>query len=481
MADAAALADPTDQLDDSPEEAFAYPVEVEHAGPATKKVKVTVPRDRIDAKTQDTIGELRSGAALPGFRPGKAPRHLVEKRFRKVLKDQVQQELLRESYQHALEKNGLSVLGEPDFENPESVKIPDSGDFVYSFTVEVQPDIHLPTMEGLVVRKPRIEIKDEHVQQAMQNLREQQGALMPVEDRGVQEKDYLIADVTVTRDGEPVAQQNDAQLIARPGRIAGVEITDFAERVNGMTVGEERSFDVTVPESHPNPQIAGKGVQVSLKLKEIKSLELAEIDAPFLESLGFENDQQLLDALREQMVERVDADVAGNMRRQAQDYLLANTQLELPKRLSERQADRVINRRAVNLLTRGVPREQVQANLEQIKQGADEEAVRELKLFFILGKIAEERGIDVDEEELNGQVAMLALNQGQRPETLRNKMQQDGSLANFYVQLREQKTLDAIVAEGKIEEFEPSAEETKQAVEGAGEGQAEDDESQDVT
>ena len=461
------------------QEQFDYPVAVEDAGPAAKKVRVTVPRSRIDAYREEALGGITAGAALPGFRKGKAPRHVIERRFGKALKDQVQQDLLRESYQQALEKSELNPVGEPEFEDSAGVKLPDEGDFTYSFTIEVQPEVSLPSMEGLTIRKPKVTINDDHVQQALANLREQQGSLVPVEDRGVQEKDYLIADVNVKLGDETIAHQHDAQLIARPGRIAGVEIEDFGDRIAGMKVDEQRSFEVQVPENHSNARLAGKSVTIDLKLKDIKALELAEIDEPFLESLGFASQQELLDALREQMVERVEADIQGAMRRQVQEFLAGNTTVDLPRRLSERQIERVVNRRAVNLLMRGLPREQVQANIEQVRQGAEQEARRELTLFFILNRVAEDRKIEVTEGEVNGRVAMLALDQGERPEALRQRMERDGSLANLFIQLREQKALDALINDARVEEFEPTAEEEKQTIEAATTGEGE--ETEDVT
>ena len=476
MADAAVEELPDSQTDD----AYDYPVEVEDAGPSAKKLRVTVPRDRIDSHKNKTFGEVRGTASLPGFRPGKAPKHLVEKRFGKAMKDQVQQDLLRESYQHALQKHDFNVMGEPQFENPEGIALPDEGDLTYAFTVELQPEVHLPTMEGLKVKKPKIEVRDEHVQQALQNLRQQQGNLMPVEDRGVEEGDYLIADVTLKVGEEQIARQDDAQLVARAGRIAGVEVADFGDRVAGMKVGDEKTLDVSVPAEHPNPKIAGQSVQVGLKLKDVKALHLAEIDGPFLESLGFADEAELNEALREQMVERVNSDIQTAMRRQVQEYLVTNTQMELPNRLKGAQADRVVNRRAMELMGRGMPRAQVENNLEVLKNGAEAEAERELKLFFILSKLGEEHAVEVSDGEINAQIAMAAIQNGQRPESLRGRMEQDGSLANLYVQLREQKTLDALLETADVEEVEPTADETSQAV-AAATGEGEDDESQDVT
>src|SRR5687768_5815382 len=121
------------------EEQYDYPVEVEDGGPAAKKIRVTVPRERIEAYTEEAMGGIRADAALPGFRKGKAPRHIIQKRFGKALKDQVQQDLLRQSYQHALQKSEVSPVGEPEFDDPENVKLPEAGDFTYSFTVETSP------------------------------------------------------------------------------------------------------------------------------------------------------------------------------------------------------------------------------------------------------------------------------------------------------------------------------------------------------
>jgi len=179
------------------EQDYVYDVKIEDLGPATKKIVIEIPEERIKEKLAEQFKELRSQAAIPGFRPGHAPQKLIEKRFAGDVKDQVRSSLVRESYEQALEKNNLSVLGEPDFENPDDIKLPDSGSMSFSFTVEVQPDFTIPDLANLKVKKPKIEVKDENVDQAMQNLREQQGALLPVEDRGVQAKDYLLADVHV--------------------------------------------------------------------------------------------------------------------------------------------------------------------------------------------------------------------------------------------------------------------------------------------
>ena len=167
------------------------------------------------------------------------------------------------------------------------------------------------------------------------------------------------------------------------------------------------------------------------------------------------NEGELREALREQMVERITFDVAQTQRQQVSDYLLANTNFELPAKLSAKQADRVVQRRAMDLMQRGMPQDQIAASIEQLRAGAQDEAQRELKLFFILQKIATDENVDVDESELNGRIAMMAVQQGDRPEKLKTEMSKNGGLQNLYIQMREQKALDKVLESAAIEEVVP--------------------------
>jgi trigger factor len=438
-------------------EAIPYQIKIEDAGPATKKVSIEVPQEVIASKLEEQFKTLRREAALPGFRPGHAPRKLIEKRFHSDVRDQVKRNLISESYQQAISKNSLNVIGEPHFDDAEKIELPENGNLTYSFEVEVQPDINLPPLTGLSVKRPKVEVKPEHVDQAMLNLRQQQGILVPVEDRGVEAGDYLVADVHLKVDGAVVSHQHDAQLISKPGRLEGIHIDDLDVKLAGQKPGEKREFTVTAPETHSIEQARGKPVDIEVELKEIKALELAEIDQAFLDGLGFANEAELREALREQMLQRVEYDVQQSMRDQINNYLLQNVYIDLPSKLSDRQADRVLSRRRIELLMRGLPEDQVDSRIEGIRDGIKDEAVRDLKLFFILQKIATDFSVDVDEAELNGRIALLAAQSGKRPEKLKQEMTADGSLLSMYVQMREQKAVDKILETSKIEDVDVDA------------------------
>ena len=145
------------------EEAYQYDIKIEDAGPATKKVVVQIPKERVAEKLTEQFKEIRQQAAIPGFRPGHAPQKLVEKRFGDDVKDQVRRSLLSESYQQAVEKNSLNVIGEPEFDNPEAIQLKEAEGLSYSFQIEVQPEITIPELKGIKVKRPKIDVTDTNV------------------------------------------------------------------------------------------------------------------------------------------------------------------------------------------------------------------------------------------------------------------------------------------------------------------------------
>ena len=209
-------------------------------------------------------------------------------------------ELISESYQQALEKNSLQVIGEPKFTDPESIKLPEEGSLSYSFEVEVQPDFQLPELTGLKIRRPKITIDDTNIDQAMTNLRSQQGTLVPIEDRGVEAGDFILADVHVKVDGNVIKHQHAAQMVVRPGRVGGLQVDDLDTQLAGLKPGEEKVISAKIPEEYPDEALRGKDPQIEIALKDIKKMELAEVNEQFLNDLGFTNEKEL----RERSVSR---------------------------------------------------------------------------------------------------------------------------------------------------------------------------------
>ena len=432
---------------------FEYQTKVEDIAPATKKVTIEIPGDRIATKlSENLVRNPHQGRLSRDSVPVRLLRSSSRSDSAPISAMTSRRQLISESYQQAIEKNKLDVVGEPEFDNPESIKLPDSGPLSFSFQVEIRPTFTLPELKDIPVKRAKVEVNDTHIEQAMKNLREQQGALVPVEDRGLEAKDYVSADVSIKFEGKEIGAQQDSQFIVQSGRIGGIFIEDLEKQLAGTKVGESKTITVKAPEDHPKEEIRGKEVQIDIAVKGIKKLELAEINDQFLESLGFTNEQELKDALKEQMDLRIRNDVQQAMRDQVSKYLMDNIQLEVPAKMSARQTQRIIQRRASDLLMRGMPANEIEANIEKIKAGADEQAAAELKAFFVLDKVAEQFKIDVSDGELNQQVAMAAMQSGERPEKLKQELAKNGTLQSMYLRLRENKALDKILESAKIED-----------------------------
>lgn len=455
------------------EEPIPFSITIEDAGPATKKVTVEIPKERVAAQLAEQYKSIRQDAAIPGFRKGHAPAKLIEKRFGEDIRSEVRRKLITDSYAEAIEKHSLTVLGEPEFDSPDQIELKDDAPLTYSFQVEVQPQFTLPEMKGIKVKKPKITVTEEHVEQALKNLLEQQGSLHPVEDRGVVDTDRVTADIRVKVDGAIVGQQLNASLIVRSqsGWLGGFEIQSLAKELAGAKPDETRTIKVKGEQTHALEAVRGKDAELEIEIKDIRRLEPAKLTQEFLDDLGFSNEQELRDALREQMDERIASDIQDTMRRQIIQYLLDHVQMELPAKLSERQRHRVVQRRAVQLMSRGIPQEQIEANIARLSTGAAEDAVRELKSFFVLQEVARQLDVDVSEGELNSRVAQIALQRGRRPERVKQDMAKDGSLAQLYIEMRQEKALDQLLGDAEIEDVEqapPTGEQPQGDSTGAG-------------
>jgi trigger factor len=441
-----------------------FNVRIEDAGPGTKKVHVEVPAGHVAAKIAEQYKELRQEAVIRGFRKGHAPQRLIEKRFSSDVREQVRRALISESFEKAMEQNSLQILGEPEFDDPDKIELRDDAPLTYSFSVEVQPTIELPDLTQIRVTRPRITVTEQHIDQALMNLREQQGTMLPVNGRGVEPDDFVNVDIHVRLGNEVISHAHNARVRVRPGTIAGIRVNDLDKQLAGAMPEELRTLSLTVPDDYPNESLRGKPIEIDITIREIKRLQPAEINAEFLDGLGFRSEAELRQALREQMMEKIDSDIRRLMRMQVRKHLIDNVAVELPAKLSERQTRRVVERRAAELLERGVAPDRVNAMMERLKVGAAEEGAAELKAFFILQEVCRKFDIDVTEAEMNSRIATLAMQLGQRPERFKQELGKDQNMfRSFYIHLCEEKALDKILESARVEEVEPTAEQQSAA------------------
>lgn len=431
-------------------------VKIEDIGPCKKKLTVEIPEEKIKSILDTKYEELRKDAVLPGFRKGRAPIRLLEKRFGTDVRNQVKLQLLAESADAAVKDNEVQTIGDPDIKH-EDIKLPDSGPMIYSFDVEVRPEFDLPQLEGIEIQKPKAEITDQRIEEEIEAMRKRSGLWIPKEDEGVDEGDQIVADVVLKTEGsEDLDKHDNTEIFVRePGFAAGVPMEGLVDLLKGTKHGDEKSTSVEVPATYFNEQLRGKKVDVKIIVKEVKKLQPAELNEEFFNRFGVETVDELKSRIREFLLTTAEREARGAMADQVYAYLREKTNFDLPSDVVADQSLSILQRQYVNMLMRGTPKEEVEEQMDQLRASSDQQAKDQLKLFFIMSKIADLFKVEVTEEEINGHIAAIAAQRGRRPEKMREELARDGSLAQFTLQVREQKCIKKILEKAKIIEVEP--------------------------
>lgn len=463
-------------------------VTVEDAGPCKKKVSIEIPEESIKEAIDEQYKELGREAVLPGFRKGRAPRRLLEKRFGKETNEQIKLKLLAEASEAAIKDKELDILGDPDIDF-EKIELPTAGPMKFEFEAEVRPEFELPNLEKIPVKREKLTVTDEQISREIDQLRRWSGVWAPREDGQVEADDQIIADVLLRPEltEEEKAKQTEAAEKAEKGEeseqspvleaetkldnteiyvrsqgfVGAVPVEKLDEWLGGAKVGQTRTTTVEVPKTYFREEYRGRKVEIEVTVKEIKYLKPAEMNEQFLERYGVESEAELRERVQDNLQQQQESRIRQDMSEQIYQYLLDHSSFDLPLDIVARQAGTILQRQYINLLQRGLSRQQVEEQMEQLRAGSEEQAKEQLKTFFIMDKVADKLEIEVTEEEINGHIAQIAIQRGQRPEKMKEQMERDGSLAQFRMDVRQNKCINKLLETADITEQEAQATEAK--------------------
>jgi trigger factor len=438
-------------------------VTIEDAGPCKKKVVIEVPEEAVRKTTDEQYETLRKEALVPGFRKGRVPRRLLEKRFGKETTEQIKLKLLAEASDSALKDNKLDVLRDPDIDF-KKIELPAAGPLKFDFEVEVRPEFDLPGLDGIPVEKRKLEVTNEQIDREIEQLQKWSGIWTPRDDGKVELEDQIVADVVLKTEGiEEEQKLNNIEIYVRQnGFVGAIPVEKLDELLVGAKSGDTRQTSVEVPKTYFRQEYRGKKVDIQIAVKEAKWLKPAALDESFFKRVGVKDENELREKLRDSLQSRLKQQVRGEMAEQIYKYMLDNTKFDLPVDVVAEQSTALLQRQYSNLMMRGIGREQIEEHMEQLRAGSERQANEQLKTLFIMTKVAEKFKIEVSDEEINGHIAQLAAQQGQRPERMREEMARDGSLSQFKLQVREDKCIAKLLESAKITEVEPQKE-TKKA------------------
>lgn len=466
----------------------AIGVKVEEIGSLRKKVTITIPRASIDEQLDDRYDELREKASVPGFRPGRAPQKLIEKRFGNDVGQEVNQQLVSNAYLAGVEKEELDPLGDPlvrvsvtenrpdDKGEAKEVQVeqllplgealphldrPSEGDWDVECEIEVRPVFDLPELKGIKVSQPALKVTKKDVTDEIKRMNKMRGTFMPLEGEKTAEDDAVTGTMRLIHDGSVIKTEDDALLGVRDQRYDGILLEGFGKAATGKKVGDTIKVKVTLPDDYTDVDLRSKPAEFELTITEAKRLEIPDIDDAYLESMGFEKRDEFEDYVKENMEQALKQQVRGQMRSQVKDFLLEKADFEIPEGVSQRHTEHLVGQQMMNLYRQGVPDSEISKHADELRLEATARARNELKLVFIMDKISEERDINVSEEEVNSAIAMIAARRERRFDRVRDEIISTGHLRTLYVQLRDEKILEALLEDAEITEDAPKKKATE--------------------
>ena len=453
---------------------LAMTVEISTVGPCKKHVKVSIPREDIRRYFDNNFTELVNNAQVPGFRPGHAPRRLIEKRFQKQVGDQVKAELLMQSLEQLAEEYQLEPLSQPNLK-PDDITLPADGSFDYEFDVEVRPDFDLPDYKGLKIRRPVREIADPDIDKGLERFLTRHGRLVPKDDERAEPGDYVTAAITF-RDGDQVVNQLGEQTIRLEPelRFRDGHIHDFAHGMSGVRPDEERTLSAHIAPTAPSPALRGKTIDATFAVKSVKRLRLPELTPEFLSRLGYSSAEELRGGVRDWLQRRLEYEQRMSAREQVLAHITEAATWELPQDLVRRQVQSTLARRVMEMRRAGLTDQEIRARQADLQQNSIRATVQSLKEHFVLQKLADVENIDITPDDIELEITLMAAQSGETPRRVRARLEKDGLLESFATEILERKALDKILDYAEYEDVRAQAEEpAAEAVDAPATGQEE--------
>jgi trigger factor len=419
---------------------------VEKLSPTRVRINVEVPFTELEPEFDKAFKALASQVRLPGFRPGKAPRKLLEARFgREAMLDQVVSDAVPGRYSEAVTTSDLRPIGQPDIE---VTKKEYGEDLEFTAEVDIRPEIELPDLDALTVTVDAIEVSDDEVDTELQNLRARFGTLTGV-DRPAQDGDFVSIDLSATVNGEDLPEAKTEGLSHEVGSRQLIEGLD--EAIIGLNAGETRVFTTKlVAGDH-----ADEDAQVTVTVQSIKERELPEPDDEFAQLASeFDTIDELKNSLTEQVKQHKRIQQAELIRDKVLETLLEQVDVPLPENIVQGQVDEALHnaihsldhdeeRFAEALAAQGSSREQFDTD----NRANAEKAVR---TQLLVDAIADKLDIQVGQNDITQRLIMMSQQYGMEPQQLLAALQENNQLAALFADVRRGLAVAQVVEDATV-------------------------------
>ncbi len=423
-------------------------VRSEAESPILHRVEVEVGQKRVGKAFDRAYRELARQVNVRGFRPGKAPRSVLERLYGASLAEQLEQTLVAETLSDAIEQAGLEPVSEPAIES----QAPRGGEsFSYTARVEVKPEIELPDLAGLPARRPRVEVTGVDVDQELENLRQRSAKLMEEPPESFVETGHVVTVDFVGRvDGEPFegGTGQDVEVEIGSGRF----LPDFETQLVGAASGEDRELTVAFPDDYGNDELAGKTAVFAAHVVAIKRREVPELDDEFAKDLGdFDDLDALRTRIREDLEESREQAARSVLHRTLLDALIERAPFEVPPGMVERRLQGELES-AHRRLEGQVDHDMLHQQLASWREEWRERAERQVREGLLLEAVARAESLSASSDDVEARIEEMAERQGVAPARLRTAYGDDALARALEAQLTDEKALEFLAARAKVEE-----------------------------
>jgi trigger factor len=418
---------------------------VEDISTVKKKLNIEVASDAVTREMDKALADVAKKAKIPGFRPGKAPKAIVEKHYGEEVRNEVLHRLLSESYLQALQEHNLNPVEVPQIDNVSSLA--KGSPLTFTATVEVRPNIELGTYDGIEVKEESLTVSDDEVNQTVDRLRDMYAQLEVVEGRPLGNNDTAIIDFEGFQDGKPIEGAKSSGYALSIG--SGSLIPGFEEQLTGMNRGETREIKVTFPADYNNKELAGKDAAFTVTVKEIKKKVLPELNDEFAKDIGNNATlAELKEGIKKDIEARKRDEQASAQREAVLAKLVEAHSFDVPPGMVERELQSMAKSQATRMARRGVD-----VKSFDYSKFRDENrllAEKRVKGILLLDEIADKEKIEVTDQEVNTAIAAMARGAGQTVESVKKYYEStEGGLDNLRASLTREKTLALLLSRAK--------------------------------
>lgn len=430
-------------------------VEVEEKEGCTVDLKVSVESERVTQEFDKSYKKLAPSVRVPGFRPGRVPRQIIEKRFGPQVRKDVLEKLVTETYQEAIAEAGISPAGLPGINQ---INYNPGESLTFTATLEVIPKISLD-YKGVSIEKSVRKITPAMIEKELAKLQDQHAQLFEVEDRSAQRGDLLNIDFEGQGESDsiPFVQKKDATLELEVSTL----VPGAEEQLVGMELNEEKEILVTLPEEYPvYPPMAGKKAVFKVKLNEIREKALPELDDEFAKDVGeYENLEELKAKIKTDLEAAVEAEADQKVRNDLLTILASRIDSNLPKRMIEEEKKFLLAAFAQTLaLNRGITLarylEKEEVSKEKFEKDYEAKAIERLKKGMVVDYVAKEEKIEVAHEEVEAEVRNLAQHYNLEFDEMKSNLEKEGKIAEIKERLQINKVIDFLVEASEVNRVE---------------------------